>query len=163
MSIDVQQPRPLGLVGSHVLIGGTAGGAFEAQFNYRIHEGHDEVTGGFIAGDGVGGHGQFQVSVDVSGASFALDRLYVEVFWVSPKDGAELDKIIVPVVYGPRIVPGYRVYLEYTVKAGDTLWGIATQFYGNGNLYTRLVRANPHVIANPNVIHPGDVIRVPQS
>jgi nucleoid-associated protein YgaU len=163
MSIDVQQPRALGLVGGHVQIAGTAGGAFEAQFNYRIHEGHDEVTGGFMAGDGTGGHGQFQVNVDVSGASFALDRLFVEVFWVSPKDGAELDKVIVPVVYGPRIVPGYRVYQEYTIKSGDTLWSIATQFYGSGNLYTRLVRANPHVITDPNVIHPGDVIRVPQS
>lgn len=143
MSIDIQQPRPLGLVGSRVHIAGTAGGAFEAQFNYRIHEGHDEVVGGFMAGDGVGGHGQFHVEADVSGASFALDRLFVEVFWVSPKDGAELDKVIVPVVYGPRIVPGYRVYQEYTIKAGDTLWSIATHFYGAGNLYTRLVRANP--------------------
>ena len=68
-----------------------------------------------------------------------------------------------PVVYGPRIVPGYRVYQEYTIKPGDSLWAIATHFYGAGNLYTRLVRANPHVITDPNVIHPGDVIRVPQS
>ncbi|MCR3749020.1 Gmad2 immunoglobulin-like domain-containing protein [Lentzea californiensis] len=163
MSIDIQQPRPQGLVGSHVHIAGTAGGAFEAQFDYRIHEGHDEVVGGFTAGDGTGGHGQFQVRVDVSGAAFTLDRLYVEVFWVSPQDGAELDKIIVPVVYGPRIVPGYRVYQEYEVQPGDTLWGIATQFYGSGNLYPRLVRANPHVITNPNVITPGTVIRIPQS
>jgi nucleoid-associated protein YgaU len=163
MSIDVQQPRPLGLVGSEVLIAGTAGGAFEAQFNYRIHEGHDEVVGAFVAGDGVGGHGQFQVSVDVSGAAFALDRLFVEVFWVSPKDGEELDKVIVPVVYGPRIVPGYQVYDEYTVQAGDTLWSIATQFYGAGNLYTRLVRANPHVITDPNVISQGTVLRIPRS
>jgi nucleoid-associated protein YgaU len=163
MSIDIQQPRPLGLVGGQVQIAGTAGGAFEAHFNYRIHEGHDEVTGNFLAGDGTGGHGQFQVSVDVSGASFALDRLFVEVFWVSPKDGEELDKVIVPVVYGPRIVPGYRVYQEYEIKPGDTLWAIATHFYGAGNLYTRLVRANPHVITDPNVIHPGSVIRIPQS
>ncbi|SDJ61354.1 LysM domain-containing protein [Lentzea albidocapillata subsp. violacea] len=163
MSIDIQQPRPQGLVGSLVHIAGTAGGAFEAQFNYRIHEGHDEVVGAFMAGDGIGGHGQFQVQADVSGASFALDRLFVEVFWVSPKDGAELDKIIVPVVYGPLIVPGYRVYQEYEIKPGDTLWGIATQFYGAGNLYPRLVRANPDVITDPNVITPGTVIRIPQS
>jgi nucleoid-associated protein YgaU len=163
MSIDVQQPRALGLVGSHVLIGGTAGGAFEARFGYRIHEGHDEVTGGFTAGDGAGGHGQFQVSVDTSGASFALDRLYVEVFWASPEDGTELDKVIVPVVYGPRIVPGYRVYVEHVVQPGDTLWSIAVHFYGNGNLYTRLVRANPHVITDPNVIQPGTVLRVPRA
>src|ERR1041385_8957185 len=103
MSIDVQQPMAYDLVDDESRIGGTAGGAFEANFTYRVHEGHDEVTGSFLAGDGVGGHGQFQLGVDVSGASFTLVRLFVEVFHVSPEDGAELDKVIVPVVLGPKI------------------------------------------------------------
>ncbi|KOV81733.1 Gmad2 immunoglobulin-like domain-containing protein [Nocardia sp. NRRL S-836] len=163
MSITVQQPAPHDLVGGRVLVAGLAGGAFEAQFTYRVHEGHDEVTGGFTAGDGVGGHGQFQVAVDVSGASFTLDRLLVEVFWNSPEDGAELDKIIVPVVYGPLIVPGYRVYQEYEVEPGDTLSAISQRFYGAANFYQRIVRANPQTITNPDVIHPGDVLRVPQA
>ncbi|WP_436498652.1 Gmad2 immunoglobulin-like domain-containing protein [Actinokineospora sp. HUAS TT18] len=162
MSIDVQQPKPYDIVGNSVQIAGVAGGAFEANFNYRVHEGHDEVVGSFMAGDGTGGHGQFQLTVDVSGAAFQLDRLFVEVFHTSPNDGAELDKVIVPVVHGPRIIPGYRVYLEHVVQPGETLWAIATQHYGAGNLYYRLVAANPGTITNPNVIHPGDVIRVPQ-
>ena len=45
MSIDVQQPRPYDLVSNQIQIAGMAGGAFEAHYNYRIHEGHDEVTG----------------------------------------------------------------------------------------------------------------------
>ncbi|CCH31116.1 Gmad2 immunoglobulin-like domain-containing protein [Actinosynnema sp. NPDC047251] len=163
MSIDVQQPRSYDLVGSSIQIAGVAGGAFEASFNYRVHEGHDEVTGAFMAGDGIGGHGQFQVTADVSGAAFTLDRLFVEVYWTSPKDGEELDKVIVPVVWGPRIVPGYRVYQEHVVQPGETLWGIAVQYYGDGNLYHRLVAANPQTITDPNVINPGDVVRVPQS
>ncbi|GLZ32440.1 hypothetical protein Lesp02_46280 [Lentzea sp. NBRC 105346] len=163
MSIDVQQPRANDLVSSDILIAGVAGGAFEAAFNYRVTEGHDEVTGGFTAGDGAGGHGQFQLHVSVAGASFQLNRIFVEVFWTSPKDGAELDKVIVPVVYGPLIVPGYRNYLEHVVVAGETLWGIAQKYYGNGNLYYRLVAANPGTITNPNLITPGMVIRVPQA
>lgn len=163
MSIDVQQPRTHDLVSNHIQIGGVAGGAFEAAFNYRITEGHDEVTGGFMAGDGVGGHGQFQVTVDVTGAAFQLNRIFVEVFWTSPKDGVELDKVVVPVVLGPLVVPGYRNYLEHVVKSGETLWGIATQHYGSGNLYYRLVAANPGTITNPNVITPGMVIRVPRA
>ncbi|WP_216209064.1 Gmad2 immunoglobulin-like domain-containing protein [Amycolatopsis aidingensis] len=162
MTIDVQQPRTHDLVGNNIQVAGVAGGAFEANFNYRVHEGHDEVTGYFLAGDGSGGHGQFQITVDVAGAAFVLDRLFVEVFHVSPKDGAELDKVVVPVVFGPKIVPGYRVYLEHVVQPGETLWSIAAQYYGSGNLYHRLVAANPGTITNPNVIHPGDVIRVPQ-
>ncbi|CAL9446553.1 hypothetical protein SUDANB95_02345 [Actinosynnema sp. ALI-1.44] len=163
MTIAVQQPRPHDLVDNLIRLGGVAGGAFEANFNYRVHEGHDEVTGFFMAGDGTGGHGQFQLTVDVSGAAFTLERLFVEVFHVSPNDGSELDKVVVPVVHGPRILPGYRVYVEHVVQAGETLWSIATHYYGSGNLYHRLVAANPHTITNPNVIHPGDVIRVPRT
>ena len=162
MSIDVQQPRAYDLVSNNIQIAGVAGGAFEATFNYRVSEGHDEVTGSFMAGDGTGGHGQFQLSVDVSGAAFQLDRVFVEVFHTSPKDGSELDKVIVPAVLGPKIVPGYINYLEHVVQAGETLWGLATLYYGSGNLYYRLVAANPHTIPNPNLIHPGQIVRVPR-
>jgi nucleoid-associated protein YgaU len=162
VSVDVQQPRPYDLVSNAIQIAGVAGGAFEANFNYRVTEGHDEVTGSFMAGDGAGGHGQFQLTVDVSSAAFQLDRLFVEVFHTSPKDGAELDKVIVPVVLGTKIVPGYLNYLEHVVESGETLWGIATQYYGSGNLYYRLVSANPHTIPNPNLIQPGDIVRVPR-
>ena len=162
MSIDMQQPRPYDLVSNVIQIAGVAGGAFEANCNYRATEGHDEVTGFFTAGDGVGGHGQFQLTVDVSGASFQLDRVFVEVFHTSAKTGEELDKVIVPVVLGPMIVPGYLNYLEHVVESGETLWGIATHYYGSGNLYYRLVSANPHTIPNPNLIHPGDIVRVPR-
>ncbi|MBB5159072.1 LysM peptidoglycan-binding domain-containing protein [Saccharopolyspora phatthalungensis] len=162
MTIDVQQPRTYDLVGNTIQAAGVAGGAFEANFKYRVHEGHDEATGNFMAGDGAGGHSQFQITVDVAGASFVLDRLFLEVFHVSPRDGAELDKVVVPIILGPKIVPGYQTYLEHVVASGETLWGIATKYYGSGNLYYRLVAANPGTITNPNLIQPGDVIRVPQ-
>ncbi|MEV8438751.1 Gmad2 immunoglobulin-like domain-containing protein [Actinosynnema sp. NPDC051121] len=163
MSIDVQQRKAYDIVDNLIQVAGVAGGAFEANFNYRVHEGHDEVVGYFMAGDGTGGHGQFQVTADVSGAAFKLDRLFVEVYHVSPKDGEELDKVVVPVVLGPKVVPGYHSYLEHRVVTGETLWAIATRYYGAGNLYHRLVAANPATITDPDVIRPGDIIRVPQS
>jgi nucleoid-associated protein YgaU len=162
MSIDVQQPREFDIVGDHINIGGVAGGAFEASFNYRIHEGHDEVVGHFQSGDGAGGHTQFQVVANVAGASFTLPKIFVEVFHVSPADGSELDKVTVSVLLGRIIVPGYRNYLEHTVAAGESLWAISAQYYGSGQQYHRLVTANPQ-IANPNVIRPGDLVRVPQA
>lgn len=161
MTITVQQPQPDDLVGSTIHIAGVAGGAFEANFNYRIHEGHDEVLGHFGSGDGVGGHGQFHVEVDVSGAAFVRDRLFVEVYTVSARDGSEEYKVTIPVVYGPQIVPGYSVYDEHVVVSGDTLSGIARDRYGDGNLYHRLVAANPD-ITDPDVISVGQVIRVPR-
>lgn len=162
MTIDIQQPRAYDIVGDVIQIAGVAGAAFEANFNYRITEGHDEVTGHFMAGDGLGGHGQFQVTVDVSGAAFTRERVFVEVFHVSPKDDTERDKVIVPVILGAQIVPGCTTYLEHVVHAGETLWGIAQQHYGNGNQYHRLVAANPLTITNPNQIQVGTVLRIPR-
>ncbi|KGN32929.1 peptigoglycan-binding protein LysM [Knoellia sinensis KCTC 19936] len=163
MSIDIQQPRAYDIVGDTVQIAGVAGEAFEANFSYRITEGHDEVTGSFMAGDGAGGHGQFQVEVDVSGAAFVRERVFVEVFHVSANDGSELDRVVVPALLGGQIVPGYTAYLEHVVQPGETLWAIATQHYGSGSLYHRLVAANPVTISDPDVIHPGDVVRVPRA
>ena len=47
----------------------------------------------------------------------------------------------------------------YTVAAGDTLSAICRRFYGDATLYGRLAAANG--IANPNLIHPGQVLRLP--
>ncbi len=48
---------------------------------------------------------------------------------------------------------------SYTVVAGDTLSGIARRFYGNAGLYGKLAAANS--IVNPHLIHPGQVLTLP--
>ena len=48
----------------------------------------------------------------------------------------------------------------HTVQSGDTLWGIAKTYYGNGAQYTKIVAANPG-IKNPNLIYPGQVFTIP--
>lgn len=45
----------------------------------------------------------------------------------------------------------------YTVKKGDTLWGIAKRY---GVSLTALIAANPQ-IKNPNLIYPGDKVQMP--
>lgn len=160
MTIRIDQPRASDLVGDPVLIGGVGTG-FEATLNYRIHEGHDEVTGYFMVGGGTGEHGQFQLHVDVSGAAFTLDRVFVEVFEISAKDGSETNKVIVPVILATRIVPNYVGYREHVVRKGETLWAIATTHYGNGGDLSRIVRANANQVDDPNLIFPGQVLRIP--
>lgn len=44
----------------------------------------------------------------------------------------------------------------YTVRKGDTLWGIAKQY---GVALTALISANPQ-IKNPNLIYPGDEVTI---
>jgi len=49
----------------------------------------------------------------------------------------------------------------YTVQKGDSLWKIAQAHYGNGNKWEALFEANREVIKNPDLIYPGQQIRVP--
>jgi nucleoid-associated protein YgaU len=49
----------------------------------------------------------------------------------------------------------------YVVRPGDTLWAIAQQIYGDPHQYKRLFDANPRVLAAPDHIFPGQVLRVP--
>ncbi|CAM5234346.1 hypothetical protein GCM10010329_62220 [Streptomyces spiroverticillatus] len=160
MTNRLDQPRSLDLVGDPIEIGGV-GTAFEATLQYRVGDGHDEVTGTFMVGGGTGEHAQFHVTVDVGGAAFALDRLFVQVFELSAKDGSEINVVTVPVVYGPRIVPGYYGYREHRVVKGDTLASLARMHYGDAGLYPRIVRANPGEITDPDKIFPGQLLRIP--
>ena len=48
----------------------------------------------------------------------------------------------------------------YTVVPGDTLWGIATAYYGDGTRYPEIAAANG--IENPNLIFPGQVFIIPR-
>ena len=45
----------------------------------------------------------------------------------------------------------------YTVKKGDTLWGISKRY---GKELSAVIAANPQ-IKNPNLIYPGDEVRMP--
>ena len=49
----------------------------------------------------------------------------------------------------------------YVIKKGDTLSAIAKQYYGRANDYPRIFEANREVIKNPDLIFPGQKIRIP--
>ncbi|MBI1353130.1 MAG: peptidoglycan-binding protein LysM [Acidobacteria bacterium] len=51
----------------------------------------------------------------------------------------------------------------YTIVSGDSLWKIASKFYGNGAKWNALFEANREVIQDPDKIYPGQVIRVPKA
>jgi nucleoid-associated protein YgaU len=50
----------------------------------------------------------------------------------------------------------------YTVKAGDTLSKIAKQFLGDANAYMDIFNANRDQLTDPNLIKPGQVLKIPQ-
>jgi nucleoid-associated protein YgaU len=55
--------------------------------------------------------------------------------------------------------PGDVVLHE--VKKGDNLWKIAEKHYGNGSKYTEIFEANKPMLSDPDLIYPGQMLRIP--
>jgi nucleoid-associated protein YgaU len=49
----------------------------------------------------------------------------------------------------------------YTVQPGDTLWKIAEAQYGDGGKYAAIFEANRPMLENPDLIYPGQSLRIP--
>lgn len=52
---------------------------------------------------------------------------------------------------------------SYTVEKGDTLSGIAKEFYGDANQWRRIYEANRELIKNPDLIYPGQTFTIPDA
>lgn len=56
-------------------------------------------------------------------------------------------------------VAGAAVF--YTVQSGDTLGGISKDQYGSAGKYMVIFEANRPMLENPDLIYPGQVLRIP--
>lgn len=63
-----------------------------------------------------------------------------------------------PIDTSGSVAPEVRTY---TVASGDSLSKIAKQFYGDLNQWQRIFDANRDIISNPDLIHPGQKLRIP--
>ena len=161
-TIEILQPKPYDLVDSNILIAGNAT-AFEGSLSIYVSDGHFEfnktIEVGSIALK------QFQTQIEIpQDISFKLDRLLI-----TATDDTALDPeapnipiVQIPVIFGPRILPNYYGYWEYTVKKGDTLSSIATQMYEDSSMWEIIYRANIEQIHNPNLIYIGQILKIPK-
>ena len=49
----------------------------------------------------------------------------------------------------------------YTVVKGDNLSKISKQYYGDPNKYAKIFEANKPMLKSPDLIYPGQVLRIP--
>ena len=61
----------------------------------------------------------------------------------------------------PTPAPPAPAEQTYTVVAGDSLSKIAKKFYGNAHHWRRIFEANRDIIKDPDLIHPGEKLKIP--
>jgi nucleoid-associated protein YgaU len=62
----------------------------------------------------------------------------------------------------PAPKPAASAPRTYTVVAGDNLSKIAKKFYGDAAKWKSIFEANRDTVKNPDLIHPGQVLKIPE-
>lgn len=78
--------------------------------------------------------------------------------------GQELSAPVAQVIVPPQVGETMGTAAQprdYTVKQGDSLWKIALSELGNAYRWSEIAQNN--VLANPDIIHPGNVLKIPAS
>lgn len=155
----VDQPQPDDLVGDPVLLAGSGGG-FEANISIRILDANGvAVVDTFTMSRNLTAPWQHQVTLP---AALTTTRGVIE---IAPSTGADeaTPRVSIPVFFGTRIVSDFGSWFLHVVQPGETLSGIAASagplYSGTG--WEPIHEANADIIADPNVIHPGQVLRIP--
>jgi nucleoid-associated protein YgaU len=160
--ITVRQPRPHDIVDDPVGVCGVGTG-FEGVISARVRDNNGrELQQTPIRAGGTGIWGIFEVRIDLP-ERLPTARGTLEVFEEAQDgSGRELNKVVVPIVFGPALVDPYHGFAQYTVESGDTLSSIAEQFLGDAQRWRAIFQANRDQIEDPDVVFPGQVLRVPQ-
>ncbi len=61
----------------------------------------------------------------------------------------------------PVAAPAPSAARVHVVERGDTLGAIAKKYYGKAGLYPKIFEANRDILDNPDVIKPGQKLRIP--
>lgn len=65
-------------------------------------------------------------------------------------------------VSAPEPVPEPVTERIHEVVPGDTLGGIAKKYYGKAGMYMKIFEANRDILSNPDLIKPGQKLRIPE-
>lgn len=159
--ITVRHPVANDLVDDPVDVCGVATG-FEGQIAARVRDDKGtELVEDSVPAGGSGIWGNFNKQLPLKKKP-QTPRGTLEVFEYSAKDGSEINKRVVRIVFGTALLDPYHGFAQYTVVKGDTLSSIAQHWYGDGSKYPRIFEANRDQLTDPDQIFPGQVLRIPQ-
>jgi LysM repeat protein len=160
-TISLRHPRAHDIVDDPVEVAGVGTG-FEGTLHARLRDSRgNEIAERFFDAGGTGIWGNFFFRIDVPAVP-SRPQGSLEVFEISAEDGSETDKKIVPIVFGRALVDPYMGFAVHTVRAGETLSAIADQWYGDPARYRTIFEANRDQLTDPDVISPGQALRIPQ-
>ncbi|MDO6460888.1 peptidoglycan-binding protein LysM [Granulosicoccaceae sp. 1_MG-2023] len=94
--------------------------------------------------------------VSLSGKAASAEALEKAVLMAGNLEG--VSEVNVDAVEAPELSARVEYY---EVQSGDTLSGIAKQYLGNAMDYPKIFEANREVIKDPDLIYPGQKIRIP--
>lgn len=134
---------------------GVAAPAQQTPGAYYVVQPGDTLSGIALAAYGNAGHWQIIYNANLSSIANANLIYPGQQLYIPP-----LNQVTPGLTPGSQTGQGMGMY---TVVSGDTLSGIAQQAYGNGALWWVIYNANSGIIANPNLIYPGQVLSIPAS
>ncbi|HHD80061.1 MAG TPA: LysM peptidoglycan-binding domain-containing protein [Campylobacterales bacterium] len=158
-NIIIQQPQAFDLVDRKILVAGVGVG-FEGTISLYVSDGHFEVESFAMAGGT--SLRQFQAEITIpDNINFELDRIFL----IASDDTAGCEeapcpKVFVPLLFAPRILENYSGYWNHAVQNGETLSSIAQHYYNDSSMWKAIYRANTNTINNPDIIFPGQNLRI---
>ena len=159
-NIIIQQPQAFDLVSDEIMVAGLGVG-FEGTLSIYISDGHYEVKSYTQAGAYT--IKQFQAKVKIpDDINFKLDRITLVVTDDSAGGEGEEPTVIIPLLYGPRILENYSGYWLHEVKSQETLSILANKYYEDSSMWKVIFRANIDSISNPDLIYPGQILKIPR-
>ncbi len=96
--------------------------------------------------------GQVKLSGDAASAE-ALEKAVLIAGNIQGVAGVSADQVQAP--------PQSGKVEYYIIQKGDTLSAIAKKYLGNASAYPKIFEANREVIKDPDLIYPGQKIRIP--
>lgn len=95
-------------------------------------------------------------TVNIAGKASSAEAVEKAVLMAGNVAGVE--QVNIDGLEAPSVDSGVQYYV---VESGDSLSAIAKKYYGNAMEYPKIFEANREVIKNPDLIFPGQKIRIP--